>query len=114
RGVPVLLRAGEVLRVVRLHQFIHAVGGENQATGRVFEEMATTSGGPSTPVEPTPPSGGREPPEPGGRATELHALVSGSQQPLTKVRGSEASEKTVEELLWEEPFAFDFFQAVRV
>jgi len=30
------------------------------------------------------------------------------------VRGSEAPQKTVEELLWEEPFAFDFFQAVRV
>src|SRR5205823_27398 len=46
--------------------------------------------------------------------TEPRTPVSASQQALTNVRGSVASEKTVEGLLWEEPFVFDFFQAVRV
>src|SRR5205085_10183041 len=62
----------------------------------------------------TPVSGGRKPPESGSRATETRTSVSGSQKPLTNVRASEAQKKTVEELLWDEPFAFDFFQAVRV
>ncbi len=69
--------------------------------------MAATSGGPSTSVSPTGLSGGHKPPEP---------VVSGSEKSLTNVRGSEARSRfrTLEERLWEEPFAFDFFQAVRL
>ncbi len=65
--------------------------------------MAATSGGPSTSVSP---AGEKEP----------RTTVSGSEKSLTNVRGSEARSRfrTLEERLWEEPFAFDFFQAVRL
>jgi len=69
--------------------------------------MATEGGGSSAPVS-APSRSGPEPRAPG----------SGSEQPLTNARDSEAPaaarEKTVEARLWEEPFAFDFFQAVRL
>jgi type VI secretion system protein ImpH len=66
--------------------------------------MAATSGGPSTSVSPA--TSGKEP----------GTTVSGSDQRLADGRRSEAAARlrTLEERLWEEPFAFDFFQAVRL
>ena len=69
--------------------------------------MATEGGGSSAPVSAPPLSG-----------TEARVPASGAEKPLTDVRASDAPaaarEKTVEARLWEEPFAFDFFQAVRL
>ncbi len=55
--------------------------------------MAATGGGPSTSVNPTPVS---------GKPTDVDP------------RASSWRSRTVEERLWEEPFAFDFFQSVRL
>src|SRR5262245_41220973 len=71
--------------------------------------MAATSGGPSTSVSSDGLSGGRQPPEPAGGTDEpLRGLTPPAQTTAT------ARWRTLEERLWEEPFAFDFFQAVRL